>query len=87
MVLSIVGSAPAILNILCLVSHILKGYDTQRQQAGILREGTGGTGDRKRAAHMCFTAIFQAMERRPQNELRSSSFSFWYGLRGMPEPD
>ena len=38
-------------------------------------------------AHICFTAIFQAMERRPQNELRSSSFSSWYGLRGIPEPD
>ena len=43
--------------------------DTQRQEAGILREGTEETRDRKKAAHMCFTAIFQAMERRPQNEL------------------
>ena len=28
-------------------------------------------------AHICFTAIFQAMERRLS----------WYGLRGIPEPD
>ena len=32
-------------------------------------EGTEGTLDRKKEAHMCFTAIFQAMERRPQIEL------------------
>jgi len=81
------SSDPSIPNILCLVPHILKGFDTQRQEAGILREGTEGTQDRKKAAHMCFTAIFQAMERRPQNELRSNSFSSWYGLRGIPEPD
>ena len=81
------SSDPSIPNILCLVPHILKGVDTQRQEAGILREGTEGTQDRKKAVHMCFTAIFQAMERRPQNELRSSSFSSWYGLRGIPEPD
>jgi len=55
----------------------MEGFDTQRQEAGILREGTEGTRDRKKAAHMCFTAIFQAME------LRLS----WYGLRGIPEPD
>ena len=48
---------------------ILKGFDIQRQEAGILREGTEETRDRKKAAHMCFTAIFQAMERRPQIEL------------------
>ena len=64
-----------------------EGNNIQRQEAGILREGTEGTLDRKKEAHMCFTAIFQAMERRPQNELRSSSFSSWYGLRGIPEPD
>jgi len=81
------SSAPSILNILCLVPHILKGNDIQRQEAGILREGTEETRDRKKAVHMCFIAIFQAMERRPQNELRSSSFSPWYGLRGIPEPD
>ena len=43
--------------------------------------------EQEESAHIYFTAIFQAMERRPQNELRSSSFSSWYGLRGMPEPD
>ena len=64
-------------NILCLVPHILKGNDIQRQEASILREGTEGTRDRKKAVHMCFTAIFQAMERRLS----------WYGLRGIPEPD
>ena len=85
--INIVSSAPAIPNILCLVPHILKGNDIQRQEAGILREGTEETRDRKKAVHICFTAIFQAMERRPQNELRSSSFSSWYGLRGIPEPD
>ena len=58
-------------------SHIIEGFDTQRQEAGILWEGTEGTMDRKKEAHMCFTAIFQAME------LRLS----WYGLRGIPEPD
>ena len=63
------SSAPSIPNILCLVPHILKGNDIQRQEAGILREGTEETRDRKKAAHMCFTAIFQAMERRPQIEL------------------
>jgi len=31
---------------------ILKGFDIQRQQAGILREGAEGTRDRKRA-HTC----------------------------------
>jgi len=54
-----------------------------RHFKGRNRRDTG----RKKAAHMCFAAIFQAMERRPQNELRSSSFSSWYGLRGIPEPD
>jgi len=58
MVLSIVGSAPAILNILCLVSHILKGYDTQRQQAGILREGTGGTGGQEEGGTHVFYSDF-----------------------------
>jgi len=60
-----------------LFSHIMEGFDIQRQEAGILREGTERTRDRKKAAHMCFTAIFQAMERRLS----------WYGLRGIPEPD
>jgi len=43
--------------------------------------------EQEEGAYICFTAIFQAMERRPQNELRSSSFLSWYGLRGIPEPD
>ena len=66
-----------IISSILFFSHIMEGFDTQRQEAGILREGTEGTQDRKKAAHMCFTAIFQAME------LRLS----WYGLRGIPEPD
>jgi len=49
-----------------------------RQQAGILREGTGGTGDRKRAAHMYFTAQSgSGIPRSPyqnENELLRSSF-------------
>ena len=28
-------------------SHIIEGFDTQRQEAGILREGTEGTRDTK----------------------------------------
>ena len=67
---------------------VLKNPDetTGRYFKGRGRRDRRDTGQEE-GAHICFTAIFQAMERRPQNELRSSSFSSWYGLRGIPEPD
>ena len=55
------NSDPSIPKILCLVPHILKGFDIQRQQAGILREGAEGTRDRKRA-HTYALQLSQARE-------------------------
>ena len=50
------SSDPSIPNILCLVPHILKENDIQRQQAGILREraeGVHGTG--RGRTHMLYS--------------------------------
>jgi len=73
-------------NTLCLsfyTEEVRYPETTDRYFKGRGRRYTG----QEEGTHICFTAIFQAMERRPQNELRSSSFSPWYGLRGIPEPD
>ena len=49
-------SDPSIPNILCLVPHILKGNDIQRQEAGILREGTEGTtGQEEGGTHVFYS--------------------------------
>jgi len=49
------SSAPSILNILCLVPHILKGNDIQRQEAGILREGTEETRQEEGGTHVFYS--------------------------------
>ena len=57
---------------------ILKGFDIQRQQAGILREGAEGTRGQEEGAHICFTAQSgSGIPRSPyqdENELLRSSF-------------